>query len=128
LSTKGFLGIRVLRWLAIAGVIVLIAFLQPYIFGFSGRISEVRFQRGLHRGMTRKEVVRLAARFGGTGLQDEDPAVLLMDDYAGARGVEDVKFVDFTWWCGSGGKWYALHFTPDWRLTLWEINSWESAC
>ncbi|MBV9334088.1 MAG: hypothetical protein JO146_08775 [Candidatus Eremiobacteraeota bacterium] len=120
------------RWrFAVVLVIALLAFawLHPYIFGLPGRIAEIRFERNIHKGMTRSEIVRLALKYGGSGplgplgSPTPDGAYDWRSD-----GALDVQFTDFATFCIVGGKWFRFYFLPNWTLTQWEVQPWGNAC
>lgn len=100
------------------GVVALII-LHPYVFGLSGRLSELMFQSKLHKGMPRAEAVDLARRFGGTDLGGARIAPSWVDSRThGAAGSTDVQFVDFATLCVVNGKWYTLNFASDWEAAI----------
>jgi hypothetical protein len=102
-------------------------FLHPYIFGLPGRIAEARFQKKIHPGMTRSEIVRLAEEYGGSGLLGAGLAGNAPYDWR-SDGVLSVSFTDSITFCVVGGKVYDFYFRPDWTLTEWKTHEWGSAC
>jgi hypothetical protein len=96
--------------------------LHPYIFGLPGRIAEDRFQKKIHSGMTRPEILRLAEAYGGSGLLGSP----LYDQRS--DGLLIVSFTDSVTFCVVGGKEYDFYFRPDWMLTEWKVHDWGNAC
>jgi hypothetical protein len=102
-------------------------FLHPYIFGLPGRIAEARFQRQIHSGMTRSEIVRLAEEYGGSGLLGMGLSGNAPYDWR-SDGLLIVSFTDTSTFCVVGGKEYDFYFRPDWTLTEWKAHDWGNAC
>lgn len=107
-------------------------FVHPYLFGLPGRIAETLFQSGLHQGLPRADVIRLASKLGGMDtMQDRinsnDPRWTL-DLSHGAPGQLDIIFIDSLTFCIEGGNWYTLNFGADWKLRSWSEQPWGSGC
>jgi len=98
--------------------------LHPYVFGLPGRIAEIKFQRQIHPGVTRSEVVRLAQRYGGTTpfFGDFQPGV------RGPEGGVNVWFVDWETFCIVDGNDYSFYFAPDSTLRSWKVQRLSNAC
>jgi hypothetical protein len=107
----------------------LLFFVHPYVFGLPGRIGETWFAASLRTGMTRNDVVRLATRLGGRGMNGSSIAPNWVASVThGAPGALDVLFTDTETLCIGSGKWYTLDFGSDWKLTSWSVQPWGSAC
>jgi hypothetical protein len=39
-----------------------------------------------------------------------------------------IKGVELTTFCISGGKTFSFYFYPDWTLTEWKAHNWSNAC
>lgn len=96
--------------------------LQPYISGLPGRMAEARFQKNIHLGMTRSEILLVANQYGARGL--------LGGPLYTPRAVVPliVSFTDWSTLCIVGGKEYDFYFQPDSTLTQWKTHHWENAC
>lgn len=110
-------------------VVVCVAFTiaQPYVSGVRGLIGERRFESRLRVGMSRDEVEHSAIEFGSapnlvTSWQMHHPYSLLND------GRLDVFFEDWVTTCLSHSRRYVLHFSPEWKLKKWHVESWENGC
>ncbi len=114
--------------MVVLGYLVVLV-LHPYAFGIRGRIAEHLFERHIHLGMTRDEVIRWADRVGwdksytiNTQWQMHEPYSELND------GRLDITFIDGVTFCVAGGKDYQFYFSPDWKVTEWRIEPWSNAC
>ena len=96
----------------------------PYILGIQGRFGETVFERQIHKGMSRSEVLQLAVKNGGTSMAG---GALLPDDNA-AGGFLVVQFVDFSTFCVGAGKEFDLHFLKSKVLAYWKVGKWTEAC
>lgn len=109
-------------------VLVVTLFFHPYLFGLSGRIGEAAFQKHLHAGMSRKDILTLARRYGGRGVSFMDLTSAQNPPYNRHSRILDVQFTDFATFCIGGGKQFTFDFRPDWTLSEWRVNDWQSAC
>jgi hypothetical protein len=108
-------------------VYLALLFLHPYIFGLPSRIAETRFQKQIHSGMRRSEIVRLAEEYGGSGLLGTGLAGNAPYDWR-SDGLLIVSFTDSSTFCVVGGKEYDFYFRPDGTLTEWKTHGWGNAC
>jgi hypothetical protein len=108
-------------------VYLALLFLHPYIFGLPGRIAEARFQKQIHSGMTRSEIISLAEEYGGSGLLGMGLVKHPPYDWR-SDGSLIVAFTDTSTFCVVGGKEYDFYFRPDGTLTEWKTHGWGNAC
>jgi hypothetical protein len=112
-----------------AAALLVAGILHPYLFGWSGRIGEAAFQKQLHYGMSRKDILILTHKYGGRGVSYMDLSSLKDPPYYTKHSrILDVQFTDFATFCIGGGKQFTFDFRPDWTLSEWRVNDWQSAC
>jgi hypothetical protein len=122
-TRQAMLARKQLAWFVILGYLGVLV-LHPYIFGLPGRIAEANFQRRIHPGITRAEVMLLARRYGGTTpfFGDLEPYV------RGPSGELNVWFADWVSLCIVNGKNYSFYFSPNSELRSWKVEPLGNAC
>ena len=100
-------------------------FLNPYLFGLSGRIGEMVFMSKVHDGMTKRELVTLADQYGGHG--PFDGAMNSPPDEVRGNTVV-MQFETMSTLCIEGGDEFVFRFSVNDLLESWKKNGWESAC
>jgi hypothetical protein len=104
-------------------------FVHPYLLGLKGRIDEIRFARHLRNGLSRDQVLSLGAKYGATAPGGSDVSSGGEAAYdPSSDGAVNLQFVDFVTLCVSGGKNYAVYFSPALRVTEWKVEPWGNAC
>ena len=115
MSTRHWV-VRALRNAAI--IVALLAALvlgHPWIFGFPGRAQEWGFAIGLHKGMTRQQVLWWADKTGNAAFTEKN-------------GNVDVVGWDFATVCVGSGKQWIIQFDDAGRVALWNVTGHADAC
>jgi hypothetical protein len=126
-ATRAFLVTH--KRMTVLAVVIFLAFTiaQPYVSGMRGLMGERGFESHLRAGMSRDEAEHWATKFGSapnfiTSWQMHHPYSPLND------GRLDVFFEDWVTTCLSHSRRYVLHFSPEWKLKKWHVESWDNDC
>lgn len=118
------------RWRLVVIICVLYLgglFFHPYVFGLRGRIAESIFEKQLHVGMTRADVITLAQHYGGSN--PFNPGLGHGEEWdTHSPGAVYVVFTDWETLCIGNGNEYELYFSANSRLLQWKVQPWGNAC
>jgi hypothetical protein len=118
---------KVGRWIggSILLILVLMFIVYPLALGSFGRFESMRFNNGLHVGMTTSEVFALRDETHGstTGTLPSSNAVA---DFR--SGTPLVWYMEFVTFCYESGSLYHLHFDEEGRLRSWFVEPYADGC
>lgn len=105
---------------SVLAVLIILAFVHPYLFAIRYRIQEATFKRSVRLGMTKPEVLTLARR---TGLSSRGGTM-----WADKNGDIEVFFAHFATFCYASGTAYDLRFSRDGKLVNWTQRPFSFGC
>jgi hypothetical protein len=112
------------RAIASAGLILVFALWQEYMFGLPGRIGESIFTANLRTGMPRAKVERLARLTFSQDTGDiPSPSIKYPDPNA-----RFVFYTDMATFCVDSGMLYVVHFDQNGQVGFLSVYPWKSNC
>lgn len=113
-ASSGYIRTAKIVGITLAVTIVLIL-AHPWLFGLPGRVQEWRFQLGLHKGITRAQVLHLASATGNAASTEPN-------------GNVDIVGWDFGTVCIASGKERIAQFDDAGRAALWNVTAHGDGC
>jgi hypothetical protein len=106
-------------------ILILIIFLFPMLLGLVGRFESMRFNRGLHVGMTTSAVFALRDETHGS-ITGTLPSGRALTDLRSDTPL--VWYMEKATFCFESGSLYHLYFDKGGRLRSWFVEPYADGC
>ena len=108
------------RWVLLA--LVFLFLVHPFLLGVPGFLGEMAFQRGLHAGMSPKQVIQLRDSTAGN---DHGPSLGRIDLNP---QLTPAFYMDWGTACATGGRVYWVHYDAVGHVDSWIAKRWYGGC